>query len=481
MLLPAQLAPSDHPAATAPPELLAPAPMAPPVRRQPHRPAVQLPWRLVLADLVGAAVISGLLLPRAPATTMTLAWWLLLAIARCHTRRLFPAGLGGLREISQVALVMLLVSECANAALWPGTRGRMLLAVALTFGWLALVRVAEWGRVQRLPGARAPRKVLLVGTRRAIADWMTEMSSGQTLGLSVVGACVLGRHPLGGGVPTVLGLDRVTDAVAAYGAEAGLVVPCPRMPPPEVRRLAWRLETTDTELLVAPGLADVVPGRATLGVAGSWSVLHVRRAELTGARRIIKDVSERALALAALLLVTPLLAVLMVRIRLDSAGGALYRQRRVGRGGHTFTMYKLRTMVADAAIANADLAERSDSDGVLFKMRADPRVTAVGRMLRRYSLDELPQLWNVVRGDMALVGPRPALPEEVELYDQDMRRRMVVKPGLTGLWQVSGRSDLPWSRAVQLDLFYVDNWSLGLDLAIVLRTVHAVLAHAGAY
>jgi len=198
-------------------------------------------------------------------------------------------------------------------------------------------------------------------------------------------------------------------------------------------------------------------------------------------RRLVKDVGERAVAGLTLMALAPVLLVLLILIRLDSPGRAVYRQSRIGRGGEPFTMYKLRTMIDEADHRKEQLSADNETDGVLFKIRSDPRVTRVGRVLRKYSLDEIPQLWNVVRGDMALVGPRPALPEEVAQYGDDMHRRMVVKPGLTGLWQVSGRSDLPWSRAVRLDLYYVDNWSLGLDIAIMLRTVHAVLAHSGAY
>jgi lipopolysaccharide/colanic/teichoic acid biosynthesis glycosyltransferase len=159
----------------------------------------------------------------------------------------------------------------------------------------------------------------------------------------------------------------------------------------------------------------------------------------------------------------------------------IFRQDRVGRDGRHFTMLKFRTMHVDADETLQQLAGLNESDGVLFKVRLDPRITRLGRILRRYSLDELPQLVNVMRGHMSLVGPRPALPSEVVRYDEDPRRRLAVKPGLTGLWQVSGRSDLSWSDTVRLDLLYVDNWSFSLDLVILCRTVKAVLGHRGAY
>ena len=448
----------------------------------PH-PSRRLPWRLALADLAGTAVVAFALLRPGPATALTAVWWTLSAACGSYLPRLFPVGLGGMRLTCQVAVVMVAACELAGSAVWPDQRARLLASVVIGFGWLLSCRMAEWmhWHYRRLRGTCPPRAVVVVGSRAVITRWMTDVAPGAGAELVVVAACVTGRQGLGDGLPTVFGTEHVAEAVRAHGADAVLAIPCRAMPPAEIRRLAWLLEPAGTELLVAPGLPDVVPRRATLGLAGSVSVLHVRPAALTGTRRVVKEVGERAAATLALVALAPVLLVLVALVRLDSPGAAVYTQRRVGRAGRNFTMYKLRTMVVEADRHGADLAPANDCDGVLFKMRSDPRITRVGRMLRRYSLDELPQLWNVVRGDMALVGPRPALPEEVARYGGDMRRRMVVKPGLTGLWQVSGRSDLPWSKAVQLDLYYVDNWSLGLDIAIVLRTVHAVLGHSGAY
>jgi exopolysaccharide biosynthesis polyprenyl glycosylphosphotransferase len=207
----------------------------------------------------------------------------------------------------------------------------------------------------------------------------------------------------------------------------------------------------------------------------------VDHAELRGARRVVKGVMDRLAAALGLLLAGPLLLVLMAAVRLDSPGPALFRQQRVGRGNDRFTMLKLRTMTVDAEERREDLVGLNESDGALFKIRNDPRITRVGRMLRRFSLDELPQLVNVLRGEMSLVGPRPPLPSEVADYEYDVRRRLAVKPGLTGLWQVSGRSDLPWDEAVRLDLRYVDNWSPLLDLQILFKTGRAVLSRSGAY
>jgi exopolysaccharide biosynthesis polyprenyl glycosylphosphotransferase len=207
----------------------------------------------------------------------------------------------------------------------------------------------------------------------------------------------------------------------------------------------------------------------------------VRAPQLTGGRRLVKEAWERTAALLALLVLSPILLAVALAIRLDSRGPAMFRQTRVGRSGRSFTMLKFRTMQDNAEASVLQLGDRNEADGVLFKIRQDPRITRFGRLLRRYSIDELPQLVNVVLGQMALVGPRPPLPTETALYEPDVHRRFAVKPGVTGLWQVSGRSDLAWEEAVRLDLRYVDNWSLTLDLQIVARTVRAVLRHAGAY
>jgi exopolysaccharide biosynthesis polyprenyl glycosylphosphotransferase len=210
-------------------------------------------------------------------------------------------------------------------------------------------------------------------------------------------------------------------------------------------------------------------------------MLHVEHPRLTGARRVIKDVVDVTLAGLLLLLLAPVLAMLAVLIRAESPGPAFFRQVRVGKDGRRFRIVKFRTMAADAERRLPELRAGGGPTGVLFKMRDDPRISRVGRFLRRYSLDELPQLINVLRGQMSLVGPRPPLPSEVDAYPSDMRRRLAVKPGLTGLWQVSGRADLPWEEAIRLDLRYVENWSLSLDLVILMRTVSAVLRGAGAY
>jgi exopolysaccharide biosynthesis polyprenyl glycosylphosphotransferase len=210
-------------------------------------------------------------------------------------------------------------------------------------------------------------------------------------------------------------------------------------------------------------------------------LLHVDHPQLTGIRLVIKDLFDRCAAAAALVMLAPVMALLVIAIRLHDGGPALFTQVRIGKDGREFLIYKFRTMVVDAEKQQAELLTINDSDGVLFKLRKDPRVTAVGAYLRRWSMDELPQLFNVFLGDMSLVGPRPAVPDEVAKYAEHVRRRLVVKPGLTGLWQVNGRSDLSWDESVRLDLRYAENWSFALDLQILWKTISALVKGAGAY
>jgi exopolysaccharide biosynthesis polyprenyl glycosylphosphotransferase len=198
-------------------------------------------------------------------------------------------------------------------------------------------------------------------------------------------------------------------------------------------------------------------------------------------RQIIKGVFDRVAAAAALFVLAPLMLAIAVTIRLEDGGPALFKQVRVGRDGNPFKLYKFRTMVVDAERRKTELITANDLDGVLFKMRRDPRITPIGARLRKWSLDELPQLFNVLLGEMSLVGPRPPLPAETERYADHVRRRLVVRPGLTGLWQVSGRSDLSWDESVRLDLRYVENWSFALDLLILWKTVSVIFRGSGAY
>ncbi|MCH0538410.1 sugar transferase [Streptomyces sp. MUM 203J] len=266
-----------------------------------------------------------------------------------------------------------------------------------------------------------------------------------------------------------------------YRADVVLLAPGARLTGDRLRELTWALHDAGFEVALAPGLVETSVKRLAASSVAGLTVLRVDKPRTGGVHGALKGAMDRLGAGFGLLLLSPFFLLMALLIRLDSRGPALYKQQRIGLDQDPFTMWKFRTMVVNADQLKAQLAAQNENDGQMFKMRRDPRVTRVGRFLRRTSLDELPQLFNVVRGDMSLVGPRPPLPEEVAGYDATELRRLRVKPGMTGLWQVSGRSDLTWDETVQLDLHYVDNWSFSSDLDVMGRTFRAVVDGRGAY
>ncbi len=338
----------------------------------------------------------------------------------------------------------------------------------------------SWARGERL------HRVILVGHARAVADMTRRLRHESHHGLGIIGACLPSGQigELSAGLPVVYGdFDDVAAAVSQSGADTVVVLSCPEIDGAALRRLAWQLERDEIDLIVASTLVDVAGDRTTIRPVDGLPMLHVEHPRLKGSARLVKAAFDRAGALVLLTLSAPLLAALaaLVMFGKGGRGPAVFRQERVGKNGKPFVLYKFRTMVVNAEARLPELRNLNDTDGELFKLRKDPRVTPVGQFLRRYSLDELPQLVNVLKGDMSLVGPRPPLAREVAGYPADMRRRLVVKPGLTGLWQVSGRSDLSWDESIRLDLTYVENWSLSMDLTILARTVSAVVRSSGAY
>jgi exopolysaccharide biosynthesis polyprenyl glycosylphosphotransferase len=353
-------------------------------------------------------------------------------------------------------------------------------------GVTALDLVARYILRKRLHKLRADGRcmstVIAVGHEPAVADLITELRRDKYHGLRVVAACV--AEAAGAevaGIPVAGGLDDVTTAVRRCGADTVAVLSCPEIDGIKLRSLAWELEKTGTDLCVAPSLLDVAGPRTTVRPAAGLTLLHVDHPQLSGPRQVMKGLFDRCAAGAALALLSPLMCTLAIAIRLTDSGPAFFTQTRVGKDGRPFKIYKFRTMVVDAERLRGGLMASNDLDGVLFKLRRDPRVTAIGARLRRWSVDELPQLVNVFRGDMSLVGPRPALPDEAAEYADHVRRRLVVRPGLTGLWQVSGRSDLSWEESVRLDLRYVENWSFALDLQILWKTISVIFRGSGAY
>ena len=419
--------------------------------------------------------------------SLPLLWLICLALAGGYDSRFIGVGTDEFRKVLNVGVgLTAAVAVAAYATKTDIARGYVVIALPAATFFDLLARYALRKRLHKLRSrGRYLRRVVVVGHAPVVANLADELAREPYHGLSVVAACVADPPGTGlaevAGVPAVAGLDNVAEAVQRFQADTVAVLACPEMAGLRLRELAWELEKTDTDLCVAPALLDVAGPRTTIRPVAGLPLLHVDHPEFTGGRRLIKTVFDRALAVSALLLLGPLFAIMAVIIRCADGGPAFFRQVRVGQGGRSFTLYKFRTMVPDAEAQRERLAVLNETDAVLFKIRNDPRVTRVGAWLRRWSLDELPQLINVLLGDMSLVGPRPALPREAALYGDHVRRRLMVQPGITGLWQVNGRADLSWDESVRLDLRYVENWSLVLDLQILWKTTAAVLRGSGAY
>lgn len=427
---------------------------------------------------------------RVTSGAIALLWLLLLARHGAYAPRFVGAGNEEYRAVMQAAgslvAVVALVSFTVKLEF---SRGVLLVAVPTM---LVVTIAARHLLRRRLAAARDQGRCLqpavLLGDARAVLDLARRIGADRrSTGLEVKGVCVTDpADPVldSEGFSSIPVLGGEGDAVAAVdrvGAEVVAVVSGPTIAGQALRRLGWALEQRSVDLLIDPGIIEVAGPRLSLRRASALPLLHVERPVCSGARYAAKLMVDRLLALIALAVAAPALLAIAVLVRRDSPGPVLYRQQRVGEGGRVFTMLKFRTMCHDADERLASLQDGHDGNETLFKLRRDPRVTRVGAVLRRSSLDELPQLVNVVRGEMSLVGPRPPLPSEVDRYESDAVRRLRVRPGMTGLWQVSGRSDLSWVESVRLDLWYVDNWSWALDAQILLRTGKAVLRGRGAY
>ncbi|MBN9110107.1 MAG: sugar transferase [Pseudonocardia sp.] len=374
-----------------------------------------------------------------------------------------------------------------------GLAGQALAARPWVFGLIPLAgvlaaigRLVLRARIRRLRArGRCALPVLAVGNLESVTDLIDRIRRDEQRGWVVVGACVpTGVGPDGAdsvaGVPVLGDLDAVAEVAREGSHRIVAVCPAPGWSPARLHQLAWSIEDLAAELVVDPGLMDVSGPRLHVDPVDGLPLLRLTRPTFTGVAWIAKHVVDRFGAVLLLVLIAPVLLAVAVAVKLDG-GPVLFRQTRVGRHGREFTMFKFRSMVVDAERRLAELSDGNDGAGPLFKMRKDPRVTRVGAFLRRFSIDELPQLFNVVNGTMSLVGPRPPLPVEVATYGLAAQRRLLVRPGLTGLWQISGRSDLTWEQSVRLDLRYVENWNLALDALILWKTFGAVVSSRGAY
>lgn len=459
---------------------------------------------LVIADLLALtiAVVVGYFgrfqgepaygapFPYAPtAAVLVLIWFVALWLTRCYDDKVIGYGAEEYRRV--VSASFRLAATVAIALYLAGVGvSRGFLAISFATGTVALASVRFLAN-KRLHRARRTgrgwsRRVLAVGDAAHVLELVAQLERGKYTGYRVVGACIpdalwAPQPQRLGDVPVVGSFRTILDSAARIGADTVAVTASGELTAGRLRRLGWQLEGTDIDLVVAPALTDVAGPRIHTKPVAGLPLIHVEAPEFQGGRKVVKELVDRLVAAVALLLVAPLCLVIALLIKLDSRGPVLFRQVRVGRHGREFNVLKFRTMQVGAHKMRDLLADRNEHDGLLFKIRDDPRVTGVGRWLRKWSLDELPQLVNVLAGQMSLVGPRPPLPEEVERYDGDVARRLLVKPGITGLWQVSGRSDLSWEDGIRLDLFYVENWSLAADLVILWKTIGAVVLRRGAY
>jgi exopolysaccharide biosynthesis polyprenyl glycosylphosphotransferase len=452
---------------------------------------------LLLLDtiIVSIAVCGGLflrfgdarhypLLNQRAALLLVPTWLALLALSRAYDRERVRTGTEQVKALFEGSVRMTaLVGFAAYATHSDVSRGFFLIALPGGFIVLALGRFGAISMLRRARRhGRCLHKVLAVGNVGDVQHLIQELDRRDHHGLQVVGACTFSPEAeIAEGVPVLGTPAEARRAAADIEADTVAVTSSGVLGREGLRQLAWQLEGSDIGLLLTPELTDVAGPRINVRPLGALSLLQVTEPKFSGAARILKGLVDRVVAALMLIILSPVLLSIALLIKLDSRGPVFFRQTRSGVGGSPFSLVKFRSMVDAAEDLLIDLTDKNESGGVLFKIRRDPRCTRVGRVLRRLSLDELPQLWNVLIGEMSLVGPRPPLPSEVELYEEDARRRLLVKPGLTGLWQVSGRSDLSWEESVRLDLYYVENWSFVLDLVIIVRTVGAVVAGRGAY
>jgi exopolysaccharide biosynthesis polyprenyl glycosylphosphotransferase len=441
-------------------------------------------WRV---SITPSSQLSGLELNYMLISGVVVAGWLLLLhLSGSRSSRVVGIGIGeytaivdaSFRLFGLLAIVIFLLKIDLS-------RGYVLTAFPAGLILLVLGRWAwrQWLVRRRRTGDMSSR-TLVVGMPDDAAPVVAQFTQRHPhAGYQIIGICVPSPHGVDLAAPDVLGTtDRIDAVVAEHGIDVVILSSGRGMTPAAIKDISWKLETSDVEIAVSPSLLDVVGPRVHSRSIAGMPLIHIDLPRYEGTRAWTKGAFDRLGAALAVIVLSPVLLAIAIAVAVSSPGPVLFRQRRVGRDGREFDVLKFRSMVQDAEQRLAGLQSRNESEGgVLFKIRHDPRVTRLGAVLRRHSLDELPQFFNVLKGDMSLVGPRPPLPSEVEKYESHVLRRFLVKPGLTGPWQISGRSDLSWEDAVRLDLFYVENWSLTGDLIYLWRTIKVVFGGRGAY
>lgn len=444
----------------------------------------------VLAVVI-TALISDSLSFRGPIAILAFAlspvfWVTAIAVAHGYDRKNVGVGSGEMRAVLRACIGLVVIG-----AFFVGVTGaqRLLTAAVVAAPVGSLLSIAcRFGvrkQLHRRQGqGRNLRRVIIAGSPYGTEQLHQVLKRETHCGLDVVGICVPAEdlsRARALGLPVIGDLTAVTRLAGQLACDAVAVTSSESTRHDYLRHLAWSMEGTGMDLLVHPGLVEVAGPRMHIQPYAGLPLLQIDEPHFTGWRRVLKRAFDLVATAVGSLLIAPLLLVVAVAIKLHDRGPVIFKQARVGVDGRTFMVYKFRSMVVDAEARLADLAAQNQGAGPLFKLKRDPRITPVGDFLRKYSLDELPQLLNVLRGDMSLVGPRPPLQSEVDTYAQDARRRLLVKPGLTGLWQVSGRSLLSWEETVRLDLRYVENWNLTADLLILWKTLFAVIGRRGAF
>jgi exopolysaccharide biosynthesis polyprenyl glycosylphosphotransferase len=421
-------------------------------------------------------------------TALIMAWALTLAIFATRDSRFVGTGNNEYRRVVD-ATVRLFGVVAIVAFLFQLDLARGYIILAFPIGLFALLASRwmwrQWLIAQRLRGHFSSR-VLLVGSRVSVSAIARDLARSPESGYLVVGACIPGDtigEYLTEGVPVSTNLDQLQTAMEVTRADTVVVTSSDELPPERIRELSWSLEPGRQHLVLAPSLTDVGGPRIHMRPVAGLPLIHVETPRYEGMKRFSKRAFDIVTSGILIMILSPVLLAVAVGVRLTTPGPFIFRQERVGLNGKHFNMLKFRSMVIDAETRLGALSElaRAEGNAVMFKMKNDPRVTPIGSFLRRFSLDELPQLFNVLGGSMSLVGPRPPLDSEVAIYEHHVHRRFLVKPGITGLWQVSGRSNLSWEDTVRLDLYYVENWSITGDILILWRTLRAVLAREGAY
>lgn len=446
-----------------------------------------------LASLISLFLIDPALLQsdpwilaRIPLVT-AVGWMLMLALFSTRQPAIMGSGATEYKRVAHAtAMAFGLVAIAFVVFQWDGLRTQLFFALPVGVVLLIVSRWMwrRWLLRQRVYGGYASRTIV-VGNRDDVEHVVRTLGSSGVLGYRVVGAAVLDDdvNVLDVGstsYPVMHGASWMAQA-SAYEADTIIVASQPSGEPDYIKHLAWQMEGTAAELVLSSRLGDIAGPRMSLRPVEGLPLIHVQIPNFEGGSHAFKRALDILVSSVALILFAPFAALIAIAIKLDSPGPVFFLQRRVGRDGQEFRMVKFRSMRTDAEAQLATLMASNEGAGPLFKMHNDPRVTRVGRILRKFSLDEIPQFWNAFIGEMSVVGPRPPLPAEVTAYDGTVIRRLYIKPGITGPWQVGGRSDLSWEESVRLDLRYVENWSVIGDLIIMWRTAKVMIQPSGAY